>query len=315
MNNPAAGHALHPSPPGLPRPNNRDYPETNLPYDSGTMPENIYGVSDEALKAIVKDIKLHLLKKMTEYPGTNLPRTRDEFLALIFRNLNDVYTQMTNLDAINRNLQSSDPNQFINTGTSTPIRRRITDINAPIVIPEILRSEDITMRNLHLMEEADNIDYEEIHLDPRNGAHVVTIQNRLNTIPIMESLYLRKHNELKQMFDFSTLLYNKFNYTLRLLLHVVSLLSEHKSTRDVTPNPIKIPKNVITNIRALIDDQPTMQTAITDARTAVDRVDVEEIGRRFTEIPPVTPATTPPATTPPVETPGTGTPGPPGPPG
>ena len=280
---------------------NRNHLERNE-YGIGGMPRNIYGVSDDALIEIVRAIKLGLLREMSmDVNQNNLPDNRNEFLDLISNKLDTVSDQMIALNATNVVQRGKHINLSINpdiisdnTDSAMAIKRRITNIREPIPMLEGA-PRDITIRNLNELIDANSPIYDSNIYNPQDADNARTIQNSLNTIPIMESLYLRKHQELRQMFNFATLLYNKFNYTLRLSLHVVSLLSEHNSRDNTEQQKFNIPKSVIKDIRRLINEQQTMLSTINEARPAVDNIDVETIGREFTteQPPPPPPAPTP----------------------
>ncbi len=269
----------------LPGPNIGNLLESN-DYNHDGMPRNIYGVSELALRTIVRDIKLGLLRAMSaDVIQNNLPNTREDFLNIISNKLDTVYNQMLNLDNINHQLQQIPSiNDFINPNIADLQRNEIRNrnlLNNPVDMSR-LPNGNITTRELHslLARPPDN---DEQQYNPQTPSEANRIQASLNSIPIMESLYLRKHQELRQMFDFATLLYNKFNYTLRLSLHVVSLLSEYNARDNPRQTTFNIPKPVIIDIRRLITEQQSMQTAINSARDAVNNIDVERLGREFTD--------------------------------
>lgn len=106
------------------------------------------------------------------------------------------------------------------------------------------------------------------NLDITNPAHKNILETRLKNCYILEHLYLKKHGELMNVFAFSLNMYEKYMIALNLLMFLIKYLVKYNANVDVkqgtydTDCKIKIPKKVITNIGALIDDQKKVQDTL-----------------------------------------------------
>ena len=228
---------------------------------------NIYGIEDATLRKIVEDIKLKLIKSIN-VSGT-IPKNHKEYLK-------EFKTMFTKIDLNNTTLNI------------TPNLPKHT-VNASLMLTDTFQTKIIDKTDLALTSNVDidnlsqdtavkgEIVYDTKNLNPtryKQESNTNVIQKRIDGCYILEGLYLNKHNELVKMFDFAKLLYNKFNYTLKLLLYVLSLVTEYNITTSGTggigtPITINMPHKIIPNIKTLIEEQNTMLKAINDADTAL----------------------------------------------
>ena len=272
---------------------NSTYPNDELPNKINTANgrfilrngdiKNIYGVSDNTLKKIIIDIKLQILRSMSGIPTAQLPTTRAEFITTVSTHFNLITQGAHTLNTLSAKLQQNAPYRRRNPNSmNDTAAENILNPNIPI---------NVVTDNANLDAQAKIIPNINIVHEDRNGIDVslpenaIRIQNRLDNCYILESLYLRKHNELIDMFKFATLLYNKFNYTLRILLYVLSLLTEHEciispptendsdsdSTNKQNPILINMPKTIIPNIKTLITEQKTMLDTINSVSERINR--------------------------------------------
>lgn len=96
------------------------------------------------------------------------------------------------------------------------------------------------------------------------------IQTRLNNCHILEMLYLIKHEEIMKTFAFTMNLFDKYKYSVKLLLFVLKNLVIKKPGIDV-----RLPKTLIPNIQTLLLDQEKVQEVI---KTMKDNLEQNPLG-------------------------------------
>jgi hypothetical protein len=110
------------------------------------------------------------------------------------------------------------------------------------------------------------------------------IKLRLENCQFLEMLYLVKHEELMKTFAFTLNLFDKYKYSIKLLLFVLKNLVRKNVNPPVylpggygpVPGPfppvgIKLPKKLIPNIVKLLDDQKKVQDVINLMKTNLDK--------------------------------------------
>jgi hypothetical protein len=114
-----------------------------------------------------------------------------------------------------------------------------------------------------------------------NQADINTVQTRLDNCQRLEMLYLIKHEELMKTFTFTLNLFDKYQYSTKLLLFVLKNLvnKQPPGHPPYVPMPIRInlPKPLIRNIKELLKDQQKMGDVITEMRNALDDDSVRDI--------------------------------------
>lgn len=99
-----------------------------------------------------------------------------------------------------------------------------------------------------------------------------TLQSRLINCQYLEILYLVKHEELMKTFAFTLNLYEKYSYSIKIILFILKNILQPTGPLPpphVTPHQgcpecpnIKLPKALIPNIKKLLKDQKTVQNVI-----------------------------------------------------
>jgi hypothetical protein len=109
---------------------------------------------------------------------------------------------------------------------------------------------------------------------------VQDLTNRLDNCQLLEMLYLIKHEELLKTFTFTLNLFDKYQYTIKLLLFVLKNLV-YKTPGAPPPPPgaprIQLPKALISNIKELLKDQQKMQEVLTQMQGVIDNNDIRDI--------------------------------------
>ena len=120
--------------------------------------------------------------------------------------------------------------------------------------------------NIQTLDSNSDIKGEDIHMD-ENSATSNDIQKRLNNCHILEMLYLIKHEEVMKTFAFTLNLFDKYKYSIKLLLYVLKFLVVKKKPVDrhaaKDTLEVKLPKTLIPNIQTLLADQEKVQAVIT----------------------------------------------------
>jgi hypothetical protein len=113
----------------------------------------------------------------------------------------------------------------------------------------------------------------------RETNNVEEIENRLNNCQHLELLYLVKHDELMKTFAFTLNLFDKYKYSIKVILFILKNLVYKKGPDGPSGGPepggpgtpnIKLPKALIPNIMKLIQDQKQVQEVITSMRETLD---------------------------------------------
>lgn len=105
----------------------------------------------------------------------------------------------------------------------------------------------------------------------------VVIQRRLDNCQYLEILYLIKHEELMKTFAFTLNLFDKYKYSIKILLFVLKNLVKKQPVPPgpVPPGPgvpptIRLPKPLIPKIWKLLQDQKKVQEVITTMQETLD---------------------------------------------
>lgn len=135
----------------------------------------------------------------------------------------------------------------------------------------------------------DNIDNEYIndpeYIDQYVSQHsqvsdnVDAIETRLNSCVNLEFLYLKKHDEIINIFSFVVDLFDKYKYAIKVILFLLKNLV--RNTEETPPPPgtpgtpltVNLPNPVIKNIDLLLKDQHNIEQIVEGMRNVVNNVD------------------------------------------
>lgn len=121
--------------------------------------------------------------------------------------------------------------------------------------------------------------------------NLIRIQTRLNNCQTLEILYLRKHEELMKTFAFTINLFDKYKYSIKMILYLLKNLvnkrmpdeeeREKLLEREIPKGVgvVDLPKPIITNIQQLLRDQSNVQGVINDMDKALVREQKPNLGR------------------------------------
>lgn len=99
------------------------------------------------------------------------------------------------------------------------------------------------------------------------------VQSRLNNCHILEMLYLIKHEEVMKTFAFTLNLFDKYKYSIKLLLFILKYLVVKKPEKHAAIESfvnVKLPKTLIPNIQTLLADQEKVQQVITGMKEQLE---------------------------------------------
>jgi hypothetical protein len=141
-----------------------------------------------------------------------------------------------------------------------------------------INSDNIQIKDPHIFKNLDD-NYDSILVDPNAQAAVdagktessnkAKIEERLKNCQNLEFLYLKKHDEIMKIFEFTINLFDKYKYAIKVILFLLKNLVYKDPGTDKTPK-IDLPLPIIKNIKKLVQDQNTVQGIITDMKTTLD---------------------------------------------
>lgn len=151
-------------------------------------------------------------------------------------------------------------------------------------------AKNIDLVNLDANSRESRIDIDYSVIDLSNPIQFTRVQNRLINCQRLEMLYLIKHEELLKTFTFTLNLFDKYQYTIKLLLFVLKNLVYKPPGVPLPPPPapgapapgapalmIQLPKALISNIKELLKDQQKMQEVITQMQGVINNDDIRDI--------------------------------------
>lgn len=217
---------------------------------------------DAEIFRLITKIKNEFIADQNDPAVTNIQKTSNKA-----RNIKGNLDQLNRLiDAYFRNNRSHgyDRRGFIerNLRGAPNLNQNVTSI--PIDYRFALRT---TMDDTHI-HEGDVGQTDDMNI--ANPADREIVEQRLRNCYILEHQYLRKHQELLNVFAFSLNLFEKYNNALSLLMFLIKYLVQYNTdlknkdgTYDTTCR-VKIPKPVITNMDILLRDQANIQRIISE---------------------------------------------------
>jgi hypothetical protein len=167
---------------------------------------------------------------------------------------------------------ASDNNQKYNADTLLEFYKEGKYTNKGYGISAIGLNSHINMTTLDSPQTGNN----PTNVIEKETTNVAEIETRLNNCQYLELLYLVKHDELMKTFAFTLNLFDKYKYSIKVLLFVLKNLV-YKTGSAGPPGPggttvpnIKLPKALIPNILKLIQDQNKVQEVITSMQDTLD---------------------------------------------
>jgi hypothetical protein len=168
--------------------------------------------------------------------------------------------------------RGEDSQQYVNTANAN---EAIVSVQDPVNLGNLITIDMTDLQNDN--GSSLNPEYTAGQLDlANNQADINTVQTRLDNCQRLEMLYLMKHEELMKTFVFALNLFDKYQYSIKLLLFVLKNLV----IKRLPPRPpinIQLPKPLIRNIKELLKDQQKMQDVIKEMRTVVNNDDIRDI--------------------------------------
>ena len=155
-----------------------------------------------------------------------------------------------------------------------------------------IKTEFYRQRDIHPNIDSDNIQLQDTHdfktlddnygtlLDP-NAQRVVDsrieqtsdkdkIERRLKNCQNLEFLYLKKHDEIMKIIEFTINLFDKYKYAIKVILFLLKNLVYKEPGSDTSK--IDLPLPIITNIKKLVQDQNSVQGIIDDMKNTIPSV-------------------------------------------
>jgi len=100
------------------------------------------------------------------------------------------------------------------------------------------------------------------------------INRRLLNCQNLEFLYLKKHDEIMKIFEFTINLFDKYKYAIKVILFLLkNLVYKEPGTGTGTTPTIDLPLPIISNIKKLVEDQNKVQGIIDNMKSSLDKND------------------------------------------
>lgn len=260
---------------------------------------------------------------LVEIIKRKLGRNNQEVNQKVINIVNGINNAMT---TINNNYMNYLETRFVdrNANQEAIVRPGLTNLNAGLVGPEFTNIQNMARTRNPYRDDPANVGEAIVKIDNRlipgrhitinmtdlqhdngsslnpeytagqldlanNQADINTVQTRLDNCQRLEMLYLIKHEELMKTFTFTLNLFDKYQYSTKLLLFVLKNLvnKQPPGHPPYVPMPIRInlPKPLIRNIKELLKDQQKMGDVITEMRNALDDDSVRDIASTTKYIP------------------------------
>jgi len=272
-------------------------------FDNGTNYQGELAIVSAGINGLVEIIK------------RKLGRNNQEVNQKVINIVNGINNAMT---TINNNYMNYLETRFVdrNANQEAIVRPGLTNLNAGLVGPEFTNIQNMARTRNPYRDDPANVGEAIVKIDNRlipgrhitinmtdlqhdngsslnpeytagqldlanNQADINTVQTRLDNCQRLEMLYLIKHEELMKTFTFTLNLFDKYQYSTKLLLFVLKNLvnKQPPGHPPYVPMPIRInlPKPLIRNIKELLKDQQKMGDVITEMRNALDDDSVRDI--------------------------------------
>ena len=116
---------------------------------------------------------------------------------------------------------------------------------------------------------------ENIETDLSTEEGILEVTKRLKNCQNLEFLYLRKHEEIMKIFAFTINLFDKYKYSIKVILFLLKyLLPNNKGEKDEdedknTEKMVKLPEPIIKNIKKMLKDEQKIQGVIDTMKSVI----------------------------------------------
>jgi len=256
-------------------------PESRALYEPDPKDETQV-INDDLLQIISKGIDNIVFNLKTKL-GNNFEESNDK-ASEISSFLDALKTQIdTGTFMIGRNNDRTDANGAIKididtnrTHTVNPDKRDFyrQDIDPNIDYDTIDIKTDHEFRNLDNNYDSilrPNIQ-DRVNRGITQSNDAAEINRRLLNCQNLEFLYLKKHDEIMKIFEFTINLFDKYKYAIKVILFLLKNLVYKEPGTGTTPT-IDLPLPIISNIKKLVEDQNKVQGIIDNMKTSLDKND------------------------------------------
>jgi len=134
-------------------------------------------------------------------------------------------------------------------------------------IPYTLNSNYVNLETTLLANPANPVELKDMtrNLNANVPADIITINNRLMNCQNLEFLYLKKHEEIMKIFAFTLNLFDKYKYSVKVMLYLLKNLAY----KTPVAGNINLPKTIIPNIKKLLIDQEKIQGVINSMKQVI----------------------------------------------
>ena len=130
----------------------------------------------------------------------------------------------------------------------------------------------------YMKTQTDNSNHKKLAIKIQNtekipSNNVIEINNRLEACVNLEYLYLKKHEEIINIFSFVLQLFEKYKYAIKIILNLLKNLVRVPSQTS-NPLTINLPKPIIKNIFTLVEDQYKIKNIVNKMKNVVNDTDI-----------------------------------------
>jgi hypothetical protein len=259
-------------------------PDDPIPPGSGDesiLSERLLQILNNKINEIVLEFKLVLSKGTGKNVDVN--QSVLDIVNVLGGLTTDITTSINNIKIsklvdidINGNITKSND---INTGD---FKGKITDIDTYLTNTDSSTTYKINDLNDNINTEIKNqIVKQANQADLNIPEHVDAVQKRINNCKNLEELYLIKHIELMKIFAFTINLFDKYKYSIKIMLFLLKFLVNKNKSADC--GKITLPPVVIPNIINLLNDQKTVQDVITNMKDKLTNDNtISKLEQKFT---------------------------------
>jgi len=251
-------------------------------------------INDDLLQIISSGID-EIVLKLKNKLGSNFDESNQNAKYIIEKLDNikeDVNTKISNIGKTSDTIDT-DARQIIYANNNYNVSN---DSENPNFYTNGIKYDEIKIRNGEDFKNLKSIPIDVIPNQSRliendQDINIKDIENRLKNCQNLEILYLKKHDEIMKIFEFTLNLFNKFKYAIKIILFLLKHLvykdnkAGTESSTDINDKDtnkdktikINLPLPIISNIKKLVDDQSKVQEVINTMKDSIKDENINSI--------------------------------------
>ena len=253
-----------------------------IPVDRPYKVSSVIGPDGQPLNTFDK-VKTHM-DAHPEYHALQEPdreqKLNRELLQIISKGINDIVDALKM--KLGNNFSDSNQNAFIinqrleNLMETINIDKRNIDLNTNVIQVQgrNINVNDVDIANANNFGTLDSphinvIQNQDPYYGPESDFNRIAIEKRLKNCQNLEFLYLKKHDEIIKIFEFTINLFDKYKYAIKVILFLLKHLVYKDPSTPGDTEKINIPIPIIPDIKKLLIDQKKIQEVINKMKTVI----------------------------------------------